>query len=293
MRRFVVATLFGALVAGGLFGGPRDASAQAWTRDQGEGYLNLNLTSLSGNRAFAQDGSTREIVPYTQTIVGLYSELGLIDRWLTLTINAELLRRNALEDLAATQGFGDLRVGLWSGVIDAPFRLTLGVVVGLPTGDDDVTVDPGTDVEIEQAAASLPTGDGEFDITPVILVGHSFGGQSWPLQHFATARVGYWLRTRGFSDAIRYQAELGTRIPGPFIDRFWLILRFRGVESFSGPSNQGFSGLGDGITFTSAGGELYGRIWSGLGASIEADTAFRGKGIIAAVPLRFKVSYEF
>ena len=270
-----------------------EARAQAWTRDQGRGYVNLSLSSLSGDQAYGSNGQKQSIVPYSQTIVGLYGELGLIDRYLTLTVNGELLRRNALEDLAATQGFGDLRLGLWSGLIEEPFRLTVGLVAGLPTGDDNVQADPGADLDIELAAASLPTGDGEVDLTPTLIIGHSFGGESWPLRHFVTGQVGYWLRTRGFSDAITYQVELGTQLPYTFVDRFWFIVRLRGTESFSGPSDESFAGLGDGITFTSLSYELNARIWSGLGALVSMDTAFRAKGIIAAAPLRFALSYEF
>ena len=194
------------IVAGGLVGlvglialAPASASAQAWTRDQGKGYVNLSVTRLSGDEIFGTDGQSRTIAnTYTQTILGVYAELGLIDRWLTVSLSSEVFRRNALDDLAATQGLGDIQVGAWSGLLDGPFRLTVGVVLGIPTGDDQPSPDDNADLDAELAANSLPTGDGEFDITPTVVIGYAFGGQSWPLRHFVTARaVGYWLRTRG------------------------------------------------------------------------------------------------
>ena len=287
-----------ALAAFGLFIGATEtvASAQAWTRDQGEGYVNVSVSALSGDQLFSSDGDRLTIGrTYSQTIVNLYGELGLIDRWLTFTVSSELYRRNALEDLAATQGLGDLQLGLWSGIIEAPIRLTFGVIVGLPTGDDFPGAGDGADLEAEQAANSLPTGDGEVDFTPTIVFGHSFGNwRYWPLRHFVTARAGYWIRTRGFSDAFTYQLELGTQVARvPVLDRLWFIARLRGVESFSGPSDNGFAGLGDGITFTSVSGELFGRIYEGLGAAVSFDAAFRAKGIIGAAPIRFTLSYEF
>ena len=287
-----------ACIAGALFGlltlSSATASAQAWTRDQGKGYVNLSVTRLSGDEIFGTDGETRPIADtYSQTILGLYAELGLIDRWLTLSFSSEVYRRNALDELAATQGLGDIQVGAWSGLLDGPFRLTVGVVLGIPTGDDSPSADPGADLDAELAANSLPTGDGEFDITPTVVIGYTFGGNSWPLRHFVTARAGYWLRTRGFTDALSYQIELGTQVPVAFLDRFWLTLRLRGVESFSEADQGGFAGLGDGITFTSISAELFGRIWGGLGAAVGFDTAFRAKGIIAAAPIRFTLSYEF
>ncbi|MEL7372497.1 MAG: hypothetical protein AAFN74_26470, partial [Myxococcota bacterium] len=84
-----------ALLIVGVFSG--DVFAQAWTRDQGEGYVNFSLSSVSGDELFGTDGELRQIAEtYSQTIVGLYSELGIIDRWLTLSLNAELFRRNSL-----------------------------------------------------------------------------------------------------------------------------------------------------------------------------------------------------
>ncbi|MEM7677268.1 MAG: hypothetical protein AAF449_14805 [Myxococcota bacterium] len=285
------ARLSGAVLLVAMFGG--DAFGQAWTRAQGQGYVNVSLTTLSGDQLFGTDGETRDIAnTYSQTIVGLYGELGLIDRWLTLSLNTELFRRNALEDLAATQGLGDLQVGLWSGLVERPFRLTVGVILGVPTGDDRPTSDLD-DLDAELAANSLPTGDGEVDITPTIVFGTSFGGRTWPLRHFLTARAGYWLRTRGFSDGFTYQLELGSQVPVTFLERFWFTFRLRGVESFSRPSQGGFAGLGDGISYTSVSAEAYGRIWQSLGASVAFDTAFRATGIIAAAPLRFTLSYEF
>lgn len=268
------------------------ASAQAWIRDPGEGYVNLSLSRLSGDEIFTQDGERRDIVDtYSQTIIGLYAELGVIDRWLMLTFNGELFRRNELDNQGATQGLGDLQIGAWSGLIEGPIRLTVGIVLGIPTGDDDPS--SGIDDESDLTAASLPTGDGEVDITPTVAVGYAFGGQSWPLRHFVTARVGYWLRTRGFVDAITYQVEFGTQVPVTFLDRFWFILRVRGVEAFSEPDQGGFAGLGDGVTYTSPSAEVFGRIWGGLGASVGIDTAVRARSIIAAAPFRFTLSYEF
>jgi len=274
------------------------ASAQAWTKDAGTGYVNLSLSLLAGDRVFGTDFESREIAStYRQTSVGLYAEYGVVDRWLTLTANAELYRRNALDDQGATQGLGDFRLGLWSGLVTAPFRVTAGLLVGLPTGDSQPSAGAGADSDAELIANSLPTGDGEWDFEPTVIVGHSFGagGSGWPLRHFATLRAGYWARTKGFTDAVTYQAELGTQVPLPFADRFWLILRLRGVESLAGQGavQSGFAGLGDGVTYTAIAGELQGRIWRGLAASVSYDTSFRARGIIAAAPIKFALSWQF
>lgn len=194
----------------------------------------------------------------------------------------------------ATQGVGDLRLGLWSGLVTAPFRLTAGLLVGVPLGDSMPSAGAGADPDAELIANSQPTGDGEVDFEPTLVLGHSFGGRAWPLQHFATARVGYWTRTKGFSDAATYQAELGTQVPLPVLERFWLICRLRGVESLAvqGDVQSGFAGLGDGVSCTSLAFELYGRIWEGFGASVSIDIAPRARGIIAAAPSMFALSWQ-
>lgn len=280
------------------------AYGQAWTRDAGHFYLNASVTSLSGGRLFSAEFDRQDLpFKYSQTVVGLYGEIGLVDRWLTFTFSSELYRVNQLEDQGRTAGLGDTRLGLFSGILTAPFRLTVGLVVGVPTGDNEPGAGDGADGDAVQIARSLPTGDGEWDVEPQIIAGYSFGGDVWPLKHYMTGTLGYSVRTAStinnirtsFADAITYKFEVGTQIPYTFIDRFWFIARFYGTESFA--SNQeaaaGAAGLGNGVTFTSIGLEVAARIYEGLGASFKVDTAFRARSIIAAVPFQFALSYQY
>lgn len=291
-----------AFVVTAVLWGPASAHAQAWTRDAGSAYASLSLATTSGDRLFGSDFSIQDLpTKYSQLQVSAYAEAGIIDRWLTATVNAELFRRNALSGGASVQGIGDARVGLWTGLLTAPFRLTFGVNLGLPLGDADLQVSADGDVD-GAAAASLPTGDGEFDVEPSLLFGYAFGGQSWPLRHFVVAGAGYWLRDgaviggvrRSFSDAFTYRLEVGSQLPGEILGRFWLIVRVSGVESFASDAETAASptGLGNGVTYTSYGVELSGRIYGGLGASVGFASAFRARGIVAAAPLRFGLSYE-
>lgn len=277
---------------------PSAARAQVtWTRDAGSAYANLKLSLQSGDTFYGADFERRPINDYRQTSLSLYSELGLIDRYLTLSLEGELFRRNELVSQGATEGLGDLRVGLWTGLVVAPFRLSVGARVGLPTGDADPSA--GADAEATAIARTLPTGDGEFDVEPAVSIGTSFGGGAdWPVQHYATAGVGYWLRTRGIADALTYKLELGTKVPVVVLDRVWWIVRATGIESFASAadvaSSQGnFGGLGNGVTFVSLGLEAAVQVWGGLGVSLAWDTAFRARRVIGAAPLRIAVSYEF
>ena len=276
---------------------PSAAFGQAWTRDQGRAYLNVSFRHLSGDRAYGSEFEAHDLpTAYTQTSLGLYGELGIVDQYLMATVSDDLYRRNQLDAQGATSGFGDTELGLWSGLITTPFRLTTGVKLGLPTGDRDPKPDDGADDDARLIAASLPTGDGEVDITPTIVAGYGFGGDGWPLEHYLVAAVGYGIRTKGFADDFQYKLELGTKVPTAFLDRFWLTLRFFGTESLASnaeaANNPSGFGTGNGVTFTSASAELYGRIYEGLGASVAVDTAFRARGIIAAMPIKLALSYE-
>lgn len=280
--------------------GAETAAAQvAWTRDAGEGYLGLKLAHQASDRYFGADFQARPIAStYRQTSLGLYAELGLVDRWLTASLEGELFRRNSLDEQGATQGFGDLRVGLWSGLVVAPFRLSAGLRVGLPTGDP--TPRSGLDSDAQLIANVLPTGDGELDLEPALALGYAFGGgrSPWPLQHYLVVTAGYWLRFSGISDAFSYRVELGTRIPLPVLDRLWWSVRVAGVESFASADDianvaGNLGGLGQGVSFTSLGLELQAELWRGLGLSLGFDTAFRARRIIAAAPLRVGLSWDF
>ncbi|MBI4816038.1 MAG: hypothetical protein HY791_07270 [Deltaproteobacteria bacterium] len=266
---------------------PLSASGQAWTRDQGSFYAGLSITTMAGN---AFHGADFESIPlastYRQLSVGLYAEVGLVDRYLTATLSSEVFRRNQLDGAGRTLGLGDSRIGLWTGLLTSPLKLAVGVVADVPTGDE---------APDSAAARSLPTGNGKFDVTPTVAVGHSFGGQSWPLTHFAQLVVGYSPAVSGFAQQLSYRLELGSRVPLDVLDRFWLTLRLSGTESFA--SNQDLdpsllSGLGNGVSVTALGLELYGRIAGGFGATLGADTAFRARGIVSALPIKVGLSYQ-
>ncbi|MCB9653400.1 MAG: hypothetical protein H6729_04610 [Deltaproteobacteria bacterium] len=275
------------------------AKAQAWTRAQGHAYLQLSLTHLAGDRLYGSDFEVAPIAStYAQTLVSFYGEVGVIDRWLTAMIDAELFRRNVLEGQGSTQGLGDLKFGLFSGIVqEGAFRLSVGAVLGVPTGDDAPTPD-GTNIDADARliARSLPTGDGEVDLRFVVATGYALAPRDgWPVHHYVSASAGYWTRTRGFSDAMTYDLELGSRVDAAFLERFWWVIRLQGVESFAGAEDAqaGFAGLGDGVTYTSLGFKTLFRVVDGVTASVGVDTAVRARSIIAAVPIRGGLAYDW
>ena len=231
------------------------ATANPWTRDAGHHYANLSYSRIAANSFYGPNKSTQPLGnTYSQDSLGAYLEVGVLSRWLTVSADATLYRRSAIDNQGYTHGLGDMQLGLWSGLLTAPVRLTAGLLVGLPTGDARPEASTGAAAGAELIARSLPTGDGEGDVQWRLALGHGFGGRgsAWPLQHYLRAEVGYWLRTDGFHDAFAYLGELGVKAPYPVIDRLWLTVRLHGVESFASDEQaaNSFSGLGDGVTFT-------------------------------------------
>ena len=287
---------------------PRAAEAGPWTRPAGRFYLGATYSTIDANRFYSLDGKLvdfgldeqGERIRYRQHAVGFYSEFGLADRWLTMTFEGQLYRRSGLEKKGNFEGPGDIRFGLWSGLPTAPVRLTAAVLLGVPTGEASPRTGLVGDEEALQIARALPTGDGELDVEGRLSLGHSFGGgRRWPLVHYLVAELGYWLRTNQFSDAVVYKAELGIKLPWTFVDRFWLILRFYGTESLASTAElqrnttPNATGLGNGVTYMVVGGELYGRIWKGLGASFAIDKALRARLLPGAAAPRFSISWEY
>lgn len=272
---------------------PAQAFAQAWIDSPGDGYVELSFRQISGDAFYDDEGETRDLAStYTQRTVGIYGQAGVVERWLQLTAQGELYRLNELEDQGRTEGLGDLRLGAWTGLLQGAHNLSLGLQVGLPTGD----ANPGEGIEDNDArniAAVLPTGDGNLDVTPTLAYGIGFGGGAWPLQHYLSTSVGYMLRTEGAADSLEYRAELGINAPYPIIERVWFVVSLSGLEPLGDPKERGFAGLGDGVTYTgtSLGANI--DIWHGLGVMFRLEAAFRARNIIAAPPFKAGLYWNF
>lgn len=322
MKRLLLALL--------LLLAPQAAHAGAWTRDRGQAYVNLNYSRITSNTFFQLDGQKIGFgTKYTQHQLALFGEVGVISRWLTLQVEWQALRVATLDNSDPVDGFraastftGDLRLGAWTGLVTRPVRLSVGLLLGVPTGDPQVKASPADEAACQAglsrscdavfAARSLPTGDGEFDVEARAALGYGFGGfRRWPLQHYLLAEAGYWLRTtsradpagRKFPDDFSYKLELGVKFPYPFIERFWFVGRIAGIEplvtaaSRDAPdsvcrSTAAFSGLGACVMYTAYGFDIAGRIYRGLGASFGLDSVFRASLVAAGANVRVALSYE-
>ncbi|MFT5352945.1 MAG: hypothetical protein ACI9KE_000142 [Polyangiales bacterium] len=290
---------------------PNDAEAQAWIRDPGSVFVQLNYRLIRADRQYARDGSTNDIRPYRQHTVGLYAEAGVVDRWLMLAVDGELLRRGVIPEHGAVTGVGDFGIAAWTGLIEAPFRLAFGVHVGIPTGDEDPDR-PVRGFDIFQAAPGyaipdlLPTGDGEVDVALRFAGGHGFGWRK--VQQYVLADVGYIIRTtpRGIPggqppsdirDQFSWRVETGIRIDRPFIERFWFVLRVGGLvivqnRDENNTEAERFSGLGDDVEYTSFGVETSFRMVPRWSVSFGFDGAFAARNVPAAPAWKLGLSYE-
>ncbi|MEL6179046.1 MAG: hypothetical protein AAFS10_08835, partial [Myxococcota bacterium] len=115
MNRHVWTTMAAVMVLGLM---AEEASAQAWIREPGSGFVDISYRTVSGDTFFDANGNSRELAStFNQTTVNLYGELGVVERWLQVSVSGELFRRNALEEQGATPGLGDFRLGCWAGIL--------------------------------------------------------------------------------------------------------------------------------------------------------------------------------
>lgn len=288
--KYVLACL---VIAGAIY--PAQAEAQAWLRDQGSVYVETSYFYLRASSFYGPNGniSNLESGDYVQHVLTFYSEAGVLDRWLMLTLAGQLFRRNVLENLGATDGVGDFQLGAWTAILEEPVRLSAGVLVGLPIGDPSPNGGPDATPEEAAIARSLPNGDGEVDINFRVALGYSFGGGRWPFQHYVLADVGYAVRTQGLTDQFLYRGELGTRIDRRGWDRILAIARLQGVELLGSPAF-------DRVTFTglrqfevlSPGFEVLVRVWDQLNVGFGLAGAVRAQNLPASAQYKFTVSWE-
>ncbi len=304
---------------------PSIAAAQAWVRDPGSGYVQLGYRVIrDADRFFTPDGGTTDFARYSQHTLNFYGELGLIDRWLQVTVAGELFRRNVLVDQAAVAGVGDFRVAAYTGLYEPessgrpdpfPVRITAGVELGLPTGDPNP--DPGVAAsdpsfpQLNAFADTLPTGDGEVDVTFRLLAGWGtqLRRQGRPsLDLYATGGIGYALRTQprrlpdilagtgDIRDQLQTRLEVGIRSNRAVLERFWFIVRYNGlyvIEDRNAEGQQGFAGVGDGVEVTGVGVVVSARLWDTLRLSFGADGALAARNLPAQAAYDLSLSYEF
>jgi len=220
-----------------------NASAQSgWNSPGGSAYVKLNQWWITTDEHYTDEGLLDPNLTTGLYTTSLYANVGISDQWsgiAYLPFFSRALHNNLVsgttQDLIipgeAIHNIGDPQIGvqyqLWRG---NRIALSTGLYLGLPLGETG-----GGDLGI------LQTGDGEFNQILRLDAGISY--QLGKRTGYGNAYLGYNNRSEGFSDEIRYGAEVGLNV---LPNRLLALVRLYGISSLrNGDGNV----LSDGSSF--------------------------------------------
>jgi len=231
------------LIAASLL--PLPALAGPWTKEFTQHYVKLGAdlfytTDYADSRIATNDGGAAGVEQFVGTAVNLYGEVGVFPLWpiqltvsLPFTIGTTTFKDSALigdggTGKATGVRAGDLRVALQTSILRKGFQLAPSIEVKVPLYSNDRV---GSGLGPYRQWVPIP-GDGQIDITPMMLFGGSFPSKV-PL--WLEAGVGYRFRTEAFVnwgtdavfvDGVPFYAAVGLA-PG----RAWVVLRVDGIKN--------------------------------------------------------------
>ncbi len=276
MKHIQILIVFLLIAQTAFAGGP-------WSQPKGGLYLKLSEWWTIFDEHYTDQG---ELDPnQTNGIFNttIYAEYGLTDR-ITAIVNAPILSRNVVNNIrsATTQEllfpgdaittFGDTDVTLKYGITKPGSRIPIAasITFGLPTGRS---------VGGEQN--NLQTGDGEFNQMVKLHAGTGFN-LSDGLSGYVSTYAGYNNRSQGFSEEIRFGAEVGL---GLVNNKLWINGRLDIVESLkngdTAATTTSTSIFANNAEFTNIGVEANLYITPTFGIAAGVATPLRGE-IIAA-----------
>ncbi|MCP4520554.1 MAG: hypothetical protein GY827_02465 [Cytophagales bacterium] len=177
-----------------------------WIQGKGKGYFQVGEQFLVSNQLFNDDGEIEEFRTIGNYTTSFYGELGLGKNWEvstyiplfvrnTLNEQVEVTTREVINEGQAVNYIGDPTLTIKYGLIqNKPFVLNLGLTLDFPLGTLD-----------DENNLPMPTGDGEFN--QILQLNGGYGRGNF----YGTFGLGFNNRTGGFSDDIRFNAELGYR----------------------------------------------------------------------------------
>jgi len=208
----IIVTLLLSLAFNNLYAG-------AWTQKKNSGFYKLGIRYISSSKIYNQSGTIIEGPKFSNLFISLYGEYG-INEYITLIANLSALEKITVNDYTnnkfSQEGYSNksisdsefgLRYKFWNG--DGSI-LSTELIIGLPIGDIDNKY-------------GLYTGDGESNQIINILFGQSF----YPLPLYISTQFGFNNRNEGFSDELRYAAEIGFN----FIPSMLIALKIHGVQT--------------------------------------------------------------
>lgn len=254
-----------------------EAHAGAWTQKRGRGFYKLEGRFIYAQRFFEPDGKIIDIPTLSDYTMSFYGEHGASNRltliayvpfYKRITLNRQIGEPSGFVYFAgdSVAGFADSDVGLRFGLKqNGPTVLSARVLFGLPLGKSEQT-------------NGLLTGDGEFNQSLALELGHSF----YPLPLYFSGEAGYNNRTQGFSDEFRYAAELGYT----FWNNVTLSMKFNGVASLKNGEDNIRGGMGglyaNNVSYLALGPSLFYQLNKNFGVTAGVDGATFGRNVLAS-----------
>jgi len=247
-----------------------------WPQPKGNGYFKLSQNFIISPYYFSPSGEVIDITTISLYTTSVYAEYGITNR-LTGILYFPFFVRNTLNEVQYSpsgrvdpgdsfQSIGDTDISFKYGlVINKPIVISATLLFGLPLGETT-----GGDTQI------LQTGDGEFNQMIRIDASHSFH----PKPVYASAYVGFNNRTNGFSDEVRFGAEVGLTLK-----KFIPILKLNIVESlYNGESGESTQNgvFSNNTEYVSPTLELNYQATKKIGVSVSGGFALSGRNILAA-----------
>ncbi len=252
-----------------------------WPQPRGEGYFKLFQWWVIADQHFTDVGLIDPNVTNALYNTGVYAEYGLTDRLTGILYFPFFSRAVFNNQISATtseiifpgealNSVGDTDIGLKYGLIlNSPVVVSATLKFGLPLGNNN-----------GGPMGRLQTGDGELN--QIIRLdagsGFQFGGTS----AYTTLYAGFNNRTRGFSDEVRFGAEMGF---GFIKNKLHTIFRLIGTKSLNNGDREEIANstsvFADGAEFLSFSPEIAYSLNDQWGISAGYATAFSGKLIFA------------
>jgi hypothetical protein len=248
-----------------------------WPQPKNKGYFKLSQSYILSSRIFDGNGNVIDLTPsYGYFATSFYGEYGFTDR-LTGIIYMPFFARATKTELqynqpgvptepgAALNSFGDTDIAIKYGLlVNKPIVVSATILFGLPFGDNGAT-----------NANALQTGDGEFNQILRVDASHSF----YPKKFYVSAYAAFNNRTKGFSDEVRFGAEIGWTLK-----KFIPILKVSTVHSlFNGDVGVVQNGVfSNNIEYISPALELNYQLKEKVGISAYMATALAARNILAS-----------
>jgi protein XagA len=247
-----------------------------WPQEKGKGYFKLSQNFIISPFYYSPSGEIIDIRTTSLFTTSLYAEYGFTKRLTGIlyipffvrgTLNEVRLNQSGRVDPGDSfQSIGDTDIALkYALVVNKPVVISATLLLGIPLGE---TAGGATQI--------LQSGDGEFNQMIRIDASHSFH----PKPVYVSAYAAFNNRTNGFSDEVRFGAEVGLTLK-----KFIPILKLNVVQSlFNG---EGGTSTQNGIfsnntEYLSPTFELNYQATEKIGVSGSVGGAFAARNILAA-----------